>query len=209
MTRADFIKNYWDYYLSLENRMLQTSSYVAIDPDNSETFSNEYAILLQAIGGELDTFFKEYCGFNPDDIKNVTDYAKFILHDYPDIVKQSISILGTNMKITPFNGWDRECAKKSLQWWKAYDDIKHSRYANKKVACQKNVLNILASLFLMEMKYLQKLTYGKDQPDVPDKISKLFSLDEWVFHYIPLNGVMALIDGEICVGNVYEENGDA
>ena len=54
MTRADFIKNYWNYYLSLENRMLQTSSYVAIDLANSETFSNEYAILVQAIGGELD-----------------------------------------------------------------------------------------------------------------------------------------------------------
>ena len=209
MTRIDFIKNYWNYYLSLENRMLQTSSYVAIDFDNSGTFSNEYAILLQAIGGELDTFFKEYCGFNPDDKKNIADYADFVLSDYPDITKQSISILGTDMKITPFKGWNSGCAKKSLPWWEAYDNIKHSRYENKKAACQKNTLNILASLFLMEMKYLQKLTDGNNQPDIPDKISELFSLDGWKFRYIPLNESMALIDGEINVGDVHEENGDA
>ena len=57
----------------------------------------------------------------------------------------------------------------------------------------------------MEMKYLQKLTAGKDQPDVPDKISELFSLDEWTFRYLPIDGFMVSRDGEINVEDVHEE----
>ncbi len=195
MTRDDFIRNYWNYYLSLENRVLQTSSYVTIDVENEKTFSNEYAILMQAIGGELDSFFKEYCGFNPNDLKRISDYASCVLNDYPDIKTQSITVLGTEMKLTPFKNWDAAQAKQSLFWWSAYDDIKHSRYANKKCASQKNVLNLLCALFLMEMKYLRKITDGQNKPDVPDKPSELFSVDGWTFHYVPLAGGFVMING--------------
>ena len=197
MTREDFIRNHWNYYLSLENRVLHTSSYVAIDPDNDKTFSNEYAILMQAIGGEFDSFFKEYCGFNSDDKKTIAEYANYVLNDYPDIKTQSITVLGTEMNLNPFKDWDVSQAKQFLFWWIAYDDIKHSRYVNKKLACQKNVLNLLGALFLMEMKYLRKITNGQNQPDVPDKSSELFSLTGWTFHYVLLNGGFAVIDGNL------------
>lgn len=185
--------------MALENRFMQTADYVAIDLANEDTFSNEYAILMQAIGGELDSFYKEYCGFQPTDYKNITDYAGFILNDYPGITTQSISVLGTQIKISPFNGWSVNQAKQSLFWWLAYDDIKHSRYVNKKVASQKNVINLLGALYLMEIKYLHKITDGKNQPDVPDTQSRLFSIDNWTYHYIPLNSAMAVIDGELNV----------
>ncbi len=187
MQRDDFIRNYWNYYIALENRFLQTADYVAIDSDNEDTFSNEYAILMQAIGGELDSFCKEYCGFQPMDCKNIKDYAVFILYDYPGIITQSISVLETQIKITPFSGWNVNQAKQSLFWWLAYDEIKHSRYVNKKVASQKNVMNLLGALYLMEIKYLKRITDGTNQPDFPDTQSRLFSLDNWTYHYIPLN----------------------
>lgn len=37
--------------------------YIELDWQNAGTFSNEYALLLQSIGAELDNFFKVYCGF--------------------------------------------------------------------------------------------------------------------------------------------------
>ena len=70
---------------------------------------------------------------------------------------------------------------------------------NQKDACQKNVLNILGALYLIETKYLRKITIGLEQPDIPDNVSKLFSLDNWNYRYIPLNKAMALIDNEITV----------
>lgn len=199
MTREDFLRNYWNYYLSLENRVIQTAGYVSIDPDNYKTFSNEYALLMQAIGGELDAFFKEYCAFNQGDYKTIADYASKVLVDYPGIKSQNITVVGTKVKIHPFDGWNISQAKQSLAWWAAYDDIKHSRYVNIKSANQKNVLDILGGLFLMEMKYLQKITAGKKEPDIPNKISELFSLDGWSFNYVPLNSAMALIDGGTAV----------
>ena len=207
MQREDFIRNYWNYYLTLENRVIQTASYVAIDADNEKAFSNEYAILIQAIGSELDSFFKEYCGFSGDEQKTITDYAQYVLVDCPGLKTQSITVTGTEMKIIPFDGWESTCAKQSLFWWLAYDEIKHSRYVNKKRANQKNVLNILGALFLMEMKFLRKITEGKNLPDIPENSSVLFSLDDWTFHYVPLNNAMAIIDGVIDVdfGNVDNE----
>ena len=47
----------------------------------------------------------------------------------------------------------------------------------------------------MEMKYLRKITNGQNQPDVPYKSSELFSLAGWTFHYVLLNGGLAVIDG--------------
>ena len=193
MTREDFLRNYWNYYLSLENRVIQTAGYVAIDPNNYKAFSNEYALLMQAIGGELDSFFKEYCAFNLGDYKTIADYASKVLVDYPNIKSQTITVVGTKVNICPFGEWNISQAKQSLAWWVAYDDIKHSRYVSIKSASQENVLNILGGLFLLEMKYLQKITSGKKEPDVPDKISELFSLDGWSFNYEPLNSAMALI----------------
>lgn len=199
MTRTEFIRNYWNYYLALENRVLQTTNYIELHPANENAFSNEYAILMQAIGGELDSFFKQYCDFSPTDRKTIADYAVYILTDYPDIKKQSITVIGTDLTITPFAKWNTEQANQSLFWWAAYNNIKHSRYMNKKYASQNNVLNILGALYLVEMKYLQKITANLEQPDVPDNVSKLFSLNDWIYHYIPINNYMAVINGDITI----------
>lgn len=67
LTRREFMCKYQTYYLMLENRFIHTTQYVELDEHNYGTFSNEYALLIQAIGAELDSFFKEYCEFDPSD----------------------------------------------------------------------------------------------------------------------------------------------
>lgn len=197
MNRVDFIRNYWSYYLALENRVLQTTNYLEIHRDNKNAFSNEYAILMQATGGELDSFFKQYCNFEPDEHKTIAHYASFILSEYPDIKEQSITVIGTDLNIIPFANWNQNQANQSLFWWAAYNNVKHNRHMCKSDASQKNILHILGALYLIEMKYLKKITAGLEQPDVPDNVSKLFSLDNWNYHHIPINDYMAVIDDEI------------
>ena len=46
----------------LENRFLISADYVELECDNFDTFSNEYALLLQSIGSELDTFLRYSVG---------------------------------------------------------------------------------------------------------------------------------------------------
>lgn len=59
----------------LEKRFMESIEYVELHKDNFDAFSNGYALLIQAIGAELDTVFKEFCGFNTDYRKCISDYA--------------------------------------------------------------------------------------------------------------------------------------
>lgn len=56
MTRKEFLQHYWCYYLVLEEKFKNTLNYVELNWQNAATFSNEYALLLQSIGAELDNF---------------------------------------------------------------------------------------------------------------------------------------------------------
>ena len=183
MTRQKFLNDYWAYYLMLEERFVHTLNYVELSEYNKNVYSNEYAGLLQLIGSELDAFFKVYCGFSPDDHKNIAHYCTSVLTTYPRILDQEISIPQAEISVKPFEGWNPQEAKQSLAWWCAFDNIKHSRTANKKDASQHNVLLALSALFLLEMKYLNIITEHRDEPDSPDNLSKLFSLKDWIYRY--------------------------
>ena len=64
MRRQDFLNNFGGYYLMLEKKLMTTFNYVELSTSNFSTFSNEYALLIQSIGAELDSFFKLYCSFD-------------------------------------------------------------------------------------------------------------------------------------------------
>lgn len=203
MNRKEFMRDYWRYYRSLEDKFILTSSYVEIHKENFSTFSNEYASLLRSIGAELDNFFKVYSGFDLNERKNIKDYACSILNSYPEIVNQKIEIRDLDIEIQPFLNWNINTPAQSLVWWDSFVNIKHNRVENMKSANLENVLNILGALFLLEMKYLgiivKKDSNGQlRESDVPDEKSKLFSLKDWNFRYVLIGEHFALIDGHMC-----------
>jgi len=53
MTRTELLRDYWSYYLTLEDKFMRTFQYVSLDSDNFSAFSNEYALLIQATGSAL------------------------------------------------------------------------------------------------------------------------------------------------------------
>ena len=55
----------------------------------------------------------------------------------------------------------------------------------------------LSALYLLEMKYLSKIATS-NEPDVPNKKSELFELDNWTYHFTPMGEMFACIDGEVC-----------
>lgn len=202
MTRQEFLKDYWQYYLMLEKQFINTLQYVDLNTNNFSTFSNQYANLLQAIGSELDSFFKVYCSYNPDDYKSISDYATFVLSDFPSVLTQELEIINYDITTKPFDGWDATRAKQSLPWWESFDKIKHSRTANKSDASLEKVLNALGGLFIIEMKYLQKIVAGLEaEPDIPNELSALFELKDWEYNYIPAKQVyFPTKDGDIILG---------
>lgn len=193
MNRKELSQNHWKYYLMLEKRFVESIEFVELHEDNFDAFSNEYALLIQAIGAELDTVFKEFCGFNTTDRKTVADYAQYILTNTPDIKNQKISVQEYDIEIQPFMNWDITQPAQSLQWWGAFTDVKHNRYEQLKQAKQENVLNILGALYLIEMLYLKKITDGTDEFDVFDESSNLFSLKNWTSKTVPLSQAFAVL----------------
>lgn len=201
MNREEFLRDCWAYYVMLEEKFIHTLDFVALSTDNEATYSNEYAGLIQMIGAEMDSFFKEYCGFAPTDNKNISHYYPVVTADFPDVTNQEVHIRMADMTIKPFDGWNGHQPKQSLFWWEAFDNIKHSRIVNKKDGCQKTTLYALAALYLLEMKYLQKITDGTQEPDIPNEKSKIFSLPKWKFHFLDAKDVfMQLHDDAVVLG---------
>lgn len=198
MTREEFIIKYWKYYSSLEKQFIETTRFVSLDQRNFKCFSDKFAILLQAAGSELDSFFKAFCGFNLDDYKTIADYYTAVTQKWPDIINQEIDVIDAKIKIIPFQKWNAQQPKQSLVWWNAFDDIKHNRSEKVEQANLENVLNCLGALFMLEMKELSIICNGKE-PDVPEPQTGLFELKNWTYRYFPLSEGFAVVDGKLCL----------
>lgn len=177
----------------LEKRFMDSIEFVELHEDNFNAFSNGYALLLQAIGAELDTVFKEFCGFNTADRKTIADYAQYILSSIPDIINQKIGVQEYDIEIQPFMNWSVNQPAQTLPWWGAFTDIKHNRFDRLQQAKQENVLNILGALYLVEMMYLKTITKNTSELDVFDESSNLFTLKKWSTKAVPLSEAFAVL----------------
>lgn len=189
MTRDDFCRQHWKYYLILEQDFLATERFVSFDLgddylydtathknlENSQVYSVEFVKQYQTICSEVDVIMKSICTELGQSADCIHDYAKHILTQWPDLIKQKVQL--EDFQLQPFMNWIYNSTKKStLDWWVPYNNIKHERIVNFKQANLKNVLNALAGLYILEL-YLVKYIGDRDKEiDVPDDRSKLFEI---------------------------------
>lgn len=84
---TQFEKNYWQYFLELEEQLLSTKRYVSFDHANFKTFSTEYLKLLEAICSEIDIVGKEIAhqidsDFKIDDDHNSIQKWRYKIQDW-------------------------------------------------------------------------------------------------------------------------------
>ena len=84
MDRKSFMRNYWMYYLMLEERFIQSTRYIEPVEDNEEVYSLEYVNQLQAIGSEIDVLMKVICNISQSARKTIADYYPIIVHKIPN-----------------------------------------------------------------------------------------------------------------------------
>ena len=198
LQKADFLFNNWRYYIMLENKFLSTIQFVELDEMNFNTFSYEYISLLELIGSEIDTIFKEYYHINTNITHkmnpNICDYHKAICGDdtinacgvFPDISKwEVLTIYGKPIKLRPFEKWGNSADYSSLNFWQAYNDIKHNRTIKSNQASLNNVLTALSALFLLEMELCKMIaTQTREENDIPSPDSSLFRIEGWITNAI-------------------------
>lgn len=198
MTRNEFCKSHWNYYMVLEKDFLNTERYLSFDLGdnylydgnsptdlaNSKAFSVEYIKQYLAICSEIDVILKSICGELGDVASDtMLAYTSTILGNsfWQNIINQRVMFY--DMELCPFANWSTN-PHNSPDWWSPYNGVKHKRLKNEKEANLKNVVNSLAGLFALE-NYLVKYIDNKITPtdlaniDVPDDKSKAFEMLNW------------------------------
>ncbi|MDP8584126.1 hypothetical protein [Enterococcus lactis] len=175
MDKAEFTNFYWKYYLHLENEFINTTNFVMLDKNNFKTFSIEYQKLLLAIGSECEILFKELCGFDSDDgSKNINSFKAEIASSNLMGLDNNVRIMGA-VTLDVLEPFGEEWPKETPKWWRRYNNVKHGRSMNYKEANLENVLNALASLYLLE-EYLHKKVILEGEVDFISPESNLFTL---------------------------------
>lgn len=189
MTRDEFCKYHWEYYLVLEKDFLQTERFISFDLGknylydkkgctnygNSMCFSNEFIKQYQSICSEIDVILKTICKEinNKSKAKEIKGYTNEVLKKWPGITNQKVAM--KDIELIPFMNWSLQ-PYNSPDWWPPYNNVKHKRVKNYKEANLKNVLNSLAALYILEH-YLVKYIGDRDSTyDVPNDISQLFEM---------------------------------
>lgn len=189
MTRDEFCKYHWEYYLVLEKDFLQTERFISFDLGknylydkkgctnygNSMCFSNEFIKQYQSICSEIDVILKTICKEinNKSKAKEIKGYTNEVLKKWPGITNQKVAM--KYIELIPFMNWSLQ-PYNSPDWWTPYNNVKHKRIKNYKEANLKNVLNSLAALYILEH-YLVKYIGDRDSTyDVPNDISQLFEM---------------------------------
>lgn len=182
ITILQFIKSYWNYYLELEEQLIQTKRFVDFDISNYKTFSIEYLKLLQATCSEIDVVAKIIAEkldptFSKLDNKNIQKWGFVIQKHFKEIQSKKVSFLN-DFYITPWQNWMYEqytdkndhiryrltSGAETPHWWTAYNKVKHERTSHyqkgKTNYCRANLENLIsamAALFVLEMLFIELL----------------------------------------------------
>ena len=157
---------YWSVYKNLEKEVLELSQWVYIDDRQLDTYSVKTADLLMRTAVEIESLSKalyfKHGGTKPDDndLYFDTDCLK-LLHEKFNIGSKVVlvsdvfqyCVKGENIKLTPLhNSWKNG----KCDWKKAYQAVKHDRYNQLKKGNIKHLLRALASLFLLNLYFMDR-----------------------------------------------------
>ena len=135
-------------YFPIERRITDATRYVEMCTENKTTFSYEFASIIRDVGSTfgslLDGLVRNAVGKKGD--LDIRDYIKFVVDEVKDVETLCLRLKTsfTHSFVFPF-----ENVKKSpptLEWWNAYNKLKHSDIDNFKDGCLAHAINGLASL---------------------------------------------------------------
>ncbi|OEZ83753.1 hypothetical protein JAB8_43960 [Janthinobacterium sp. HH106] len=144
---------FWEYYLAIEEDLLNCSRYVEFSEQNYSTYSNEFAKIIVLSSAEIDNILRELCELMApgSNAGNINKYHSIITNKYPNIINSYVKIRMADINLQPWNEWVDD---KSPEWWRyGYNKIKHDRTNYFHQANLKNALHSVGALFLIILHY--------------------------------------------------------
>jgi hypothetical protein len=172
----------WEEYTHLEEEFLEYLRYVPLAKEHYNVWSLHLGDHLLKTCSLIDSFFKRAI-FCPqlNEIAEIEKYRELenknsnigthreIFNPLYKLSKQKMYDLRTFESLVPFSKWD---LNQSPDWWNAYNDIKHDRFANKKEATLKVTLEALSALFILNVLHLETMPILVDYEVLKSRYTK-------------------------------------
>lgn len=162
-TRLNQIAGYIQTRLdAIDSRFIETFRYVEPSPDNGGTFSYEYSSILRDCGSVFDSTMRE--------LLRLANYQPprqpgYDIRDFREFLRQSVNRQGLSsgggiatVVLTINSSWARryvmpfkglENGGSSLEWWDAYNEVKHSDLEQIARGNLSNALNALGAVAIL------------------------------------------------------------
>lgn len=151
----------WKQYQALERDAKEVIEHIPLVEEHLSVWSLRLGDILIVLGSVIDSVFKfalQYEGLTetmPDVMKKIRakdrldmgDYRQ-VFQDYYGLSSKHVYIRPLARRIQPFGKW---ADGRSPDWWDAYQGVKHDKFANKKDAQLRHVLDGLAGFFLLNV----------------------------------------------------------
>jgi hypothetical protein len=174
----------WDEYRHLEDDFSEYLNYVPLTEEHYTVWSLNLGDLLLRTGSILDSFFRRAI-YSPmlddaidiekfraiDDKKIDIDTYRQLFDGYYNLSSKNIFDLRIYSTITPFSSWNNG---NSPQWWKDYNQVKHDRFKNKKLASLKTTLDALGGLFIVNILHKETMPILVDLEIIKSGLAKVF-----------------------------------
>ena len=157
------IRHFWNYFITLENDLINISRYIELTEDNFFTYSIELEKILFSACSEFEIVAKELALLmTSSKITNIEKIHAFLSEHFHEIFSLEVKIERYGIKIRPFENWSKEEKYTPLSWWTSYNKVKHQRAKHYSKANLNNVLNSLAALLIINFHYYQVLISQED-----------------------------------------------
>lgn len=184
-----FEKNYWQYFLELEEQFISTKRYVAFEKANFKTYSIEYLKLLEAVCSEIDVVGKEIAhqidtSFKVTDPTNNIQKWWYVIQDWAFETEMEPIMLLDELEFSPWNGYRIERHvdirgsvryrlardSKTPRWWTSYNKVKHNRTMEDPETQEKfftkanlgNLCEAFTALYILEKRYMMSVGEADD-----------------------------------------------
>ena len=172
MEQIELIQH-WNYFCSLAERLDDTKHYIdhglqehdgIRELVHEKVYSDIFKQIIVLAASEFEIMSKALCSAKGVKTKRIGDISETILGVFPKIIDFEVS---TPFWInTPLHDWKttridngKNVKVEGLDWWFAYNSIKHDEKESIKNATFENAVLALASLYIIEI-YLMKELFG-------------------------------------------------
>jgi hypothetical protein len=155
---------HWNYFLAIEQDVINLSRYIEFTESNYKTHSIEVARILFTASSEADVVAKALCRTIEPNSRagSINAYKNEIKQRYLNFPETEVQMPRYGLTLTPWSEWKKD---DTPIWWTSYNKVKHHRDSHFERASLKNALNAFSGLFVLLLYlYQDELIHGQINP---------------------------------------------